>query len=107
MRSCGRPSSLADNDRDGCAPPSPQECRHAPTGIQLSKREAAKEATTKAKAVRQAKEEGRLLRRLSGMRCSFDEDDDDDGAPPHVDTYSEEGHNRMDDRKAKGPVRKW
>ena len=75
--------------------------------IQLSEREAAKEAAAKAKAARHAKEQDRLLRRLSGMRCSSDVDDstsgsDDDDAPPHADAYTEDGHSCADDRKGKG-----
>ncbi|KAE8799317.1 hypothetical protein D1007_25241 [Hordeum vulgare] len=69
--------------------------------IQLSKCEATKEVAAKAKAARHSKERVRLLRRLSGMRCSFDEeyndvstmfgsDDDDADAPLHADAYTEE-----------------
>ncbi|KAE8792060.1 hypothetical protein D1007_33484 [Hordeum vulgare] len=72
-----------------------------------------KEAATKAKAARHAKEKERLLHRLSDMRCSSDEDDndvsttpnfddEDNDAPPHADTYTEEGHNGMGDRKGRG-----
>ncbi|KAE8793309.1 hypothetical protein D1007_32151 [Hordeum vulgare] len=85
--------------------------------IQLSDRETAKEAATKTKAARHAKEQERLLRRVSGMWCSSDEDDndvsttsgsdDDDSTPPHDDAYTEEGHSGMDDRKRKGAARKW
>ncbi|KAE8818803.1 hypothetical protein D1007_03405 [Hordeum vulgare] len=79
--------------------------------IQLSEREAAKEIVAKAKVARNVKEHDRLLRRLSGMRCILDEDDDDgdastfgsddndDDTPLHVDAYTEEGHSRVDDRK--------
>ncbi|KAE8778459.1 hypothetical protein D1007_48676 [Hordeum vulgare] len=81
--------------------------------IQLSECQATKEATSKAKAVSHAKEQDCLLCTLSGMWCSSDEDDndtstygfdDDDSndAPPHADAYTEEGHNRVDDRKGKG-----
>ncbi|KAE8799363.1 Polygalacturonase ADPG1 [Hordeum vulgare] len=69
--------------------------------IQLSRREAAKEAATKAKVALHAKERDRLLRRLSDMRCNSDEDeshastygsdDDDDDAPPHVGAYTGRG----------------
>ncbi|KAE8779032.1 hypothetical protein D1007_47986 [Hordeum vulgare] len=65
--------------------------------IQLSEREAAKEAAAKTKADRHAKEQDRPLHRLSGIRCSSDKDDndvsttsgsgDDDGASPHADAY--------------------
>ncbi|KAE8774565.1 hypothetical protein D1007_53047 [Hordeum vulgare] len=86
--------------------------------IQLSERERAKEAAAKANAIRHAKEQERLLRRLSNMWCSSDEDDndvsttsgsddDDDDAPPHIDAYTKEGHNGVDDRKGKGAARKW
>ncbi|KAE8818215.1 hypothetical protein D1007_04093 [Hordeum vulgare] len=80
--------------------------------IQLSEREAAKEAATKAKSARHAKEQARLLCRLCGMHCKFVEDgegdsdastsgsdDNDDNAPSHVDAYTEDGHNCVDDRK--------
>ena len=60
------------------------------------------------------KEEDRLLHMMTGMRCSSDSDlkdgstsSSDDDAPPHVDAYTEEGHSRADDRKGKGPARKW
>ncbi|KAE8807658.1 Polygalacturonase ADPG1 [Hordeum vulgare] len=80
--------------------------------IQLSEREAVKEVAVKAKAARHTKEQDHLLRRLTSMRCSSDEDesdvsttfgshDDDDEAPPHVDAYTEEGHNGLDDRKGR------
>ena len=82
--------------------------------IELSEHEATKEAATKAKAARHAKEQDRLLHRLSGMRCSSDSDmtdgstsSFDDNAPPHADACTEEGHNRVDGRKGKGPGRKW
>ncbi|KAE8804207.1 Polygalacturonase ADPG1 [Hordeum vulgare] len=90
-------------------------CRNAKAlrlAIELSEREANKEAGAKMKAARHAKEQDRLLRTLSGMRCSSDLTDgstsssDDDG-PPHVDVYTEEGHNHDDHRKGKGPARKW
>ncbi|KAE8808039.1 hypothetical protein D1007_15595 [Hordeum vulgare] len=45
--------------------------------IQLSKREVAKEAAAKAKATHHVKEQDRLLRMLSSMRWSSDEDDRD------------------------------
>ncbi|KAE8789851.1 hypothetical protein D1007_35807 [Hordeum vulgare] len=59
-----------------------------------------------------AKEQDRLLHRVSGMRCSSDQMDDfnsssDDVASPHADTYMKEGHNLIDDRKGKGLARKW
>ncbi|KAE8770804.1 hypothetical protein D1007_57360 [Hordeum vulgare] len=85
--------------------------------IQLSKREAAKEAAMKEKAARDAKEQDRLLRRLSRMRCSSGDDDsdasttfgsnDDDDAPPHADAYTEEEHIDVDVRKGNGAARKW
>ncbi|KAE8771024.1 hypothetical protein D1007_57150 [Hordeum vulgare] len=79
--------------------------------IHLSEREAAKAACP-------AKERDRLLRRMSDVRCSSDEDDsdfsitpgsdDDDGdAPSHVDAYTEEGHIDMDNRKGKGAEGEW
>ncbi|KAE8782070.1 hypothetical protein D1007_44588 [Hordeum vulgare] len=48
------------------------------------------------------------------MRCNSDTSDMtdkctssfDDDAPTHADAYTEEGHNRVDDRKGKGPARK-
>ncbi|KAE8803836.1 hypothetical protein D1007_20357 [Hordeum vulgare] len=83
--------------------------------IQLSEREGAKEVATKAKPARHTKEQDRLLHRLSGMRCSSDDDDndvsttsgsddddDDNNSPSHVDVYTEEGHNGVDDRNWKG-----
>ncbi|KAE8775740.1 hypothetical protein D1007_51746 [Hordeum vulgare] len=95
-----------------CAPPDALRL-----AIQLSEREAAKEAAMKAKVARHAKEQDRLLRRLSGMRCSSDEDDsdgstcgsddDDDDVAPHAAAYMEEGHNCVDDQKGKGSTRKW
>ncbi|KAE8795782.1 Polygalacturonase ADPG1 [Hordeum vulgare] len=86
--------------------------------IQLLEPEAAKEAAAKAKAARHVKEQDRLLHRLTGMLCSFDgddgdastmsgSDDEDDDAPPHIDAYTKEGHNGMDDWKGKGAARKW
>ncbi|KAE8775554.1 hypothetical protein D1007_51945 [Hordeum vulgare] len=86
--------------------------------IQLSEREATKEAATNAKATHHAKEQDHLLRRLSGMRCSSNEadndvsitsgsDDDDDDASPHADAYTEDGHSGVDDQKGKGTARKW
>ena len=80
--------------------------------IELSKREATKEAA--AKAARHAKEQDRLLRRLSSMSYSSDSDmmdgstsNSDGDTPPHADAYTEEGHSRADGRKGKGPARKW
>ncbi|KAE8778157.1 hypothetical protein D1007_48967 [Hordeum vulgare] len=75
---------------------------------------AAKEAAVKAKAACHANEQERLLRRLSGMECSSNEDDNnvsttsvsDDDAPPHVDAYTEERHNGVVDRMGKGAARK-
>ncbi|KAE8774316.1 hypothetical protein D1007_53342 [Hordeum vulgare] len=76
--------------------------------IQFTERETTEEA---AKAARHVKEQEPVLRGLSGMRCSSDEDDidvsttsdsDDDDASPHVDAYTEEGHSGVDDRKGKG-----
>ncbi|KAE8773494.1 hypothetical protein D1007_54248 [Hordeum vulgare] len=85
--------------------------------IQLSQRETAKEAATKAKAACHAKEQVCLLCRLSDMPCNSAEDDDDDiddsdssisdsdddtDAPPHADAYMEDGHSCVDHRKGKG-----
>ena len=74
----------------------------------------AKEVAAKAKAACHAKEQDCLLRRLSGMCCSLDSDmtnssfsSSDNDAPPHADAYTKEGHSRADDRKGKGPARKW
>ena len=82
--------------------------------IEMSEREATKEAAAKAKVDRHAKEQDCLLRRLSGMSCSSDSDltdgytfSSDDDAPPHADAYTEEGHSRADSQKGKGPLRKW
>ena len=82
--------------------------------IELSKREANKEAVVKAKATCHAKEHDRLLHRLSGIRCGSDSDpthgctsSSDDGASPHPNAYKEEGHSRVDDRNGEGPARKW
>ncbi|KAE8807176.1 hypothetical protein D1007_16591 [Hordeum vulgare] len=76
-----------------------------------------KMAVAKAKASRHAKEQDRLLRRLSGTWCSFDSDDDDastsgsgnddDDTPLQADACTEEGYSRMDDRVRNGPARKW
>ena len=80
----------------------------------MSGREANKEAATKAKATRHVKEQDRLIRRLSRQACTKDSDptDDsisssDDNAPSRADAYMKEGHNRANNRKGKGPVRKW
>ncbi|KAE8799760.1 Polygalacturonase ADPG1 [Hordeum vulgare] len=80
--------------------------------IELSEREANKEATTKAKAVSNAKEQDRLHHTLSGMRGGSNSShltdsstsNSYDDAPTHVDAYTEEGHNRIDDRMGKGPT---
>ncbi|KAE8809550.1 hypothetical protein D1007_13843 [Hordeum vulgare] len=81
-------------------------------GIELSKPKANKEATAKAKADSHAKEQARLFHRLMGMRRSsgmvhHSTSTFNDDAPSHGDTYTEEGHNRVDDRKGMEPTGKW
>ncbi|KAE8780168.1 hypothetical protein D1007_46722 [Hordeum vulgare] len=70
--------------------------------IKLSQREANMEAATKVKGVSHAKDQERVLRRLSYMRYSFDmtngsTSSSDYDTPVHADAYMEEGHNRVDD----------
>ncbi|KAE8786490.1 hypothetical protein D1007_39718 [Hordeum vulgare] len=85
--------------------------------IMVSERDAAKMTIVKAKATRHTKDKDRLLCRLSGKRCSSDEDDNDvsttsgsnendDDGPLHADAYTEERHNSVDGRKGKVAIRK-
>ncbi|KAE8783326.1 hypothetical protein D1007_43229 [Hordeum vulgare] len=83
--------------------------------IDMSKREENKETAAKAMGDRHAKEQARLLCRLTGVSCSSDSLDmtddststSDGDTPPHAHAYTEEEHFRIDDRKGKGSERKW
>ena len=83
--------------------------------IELSKREATKEAVAKAKAARHAKEQDQI-------GSTFNSDDEHEvqlqirsekrlhlqlgrRAPPHTDAYTKEWHNRANNQKGKGPAR--
>lgn len=82
--------------------------------IEQSEREATAEAAAKAKAARLAKQQDRVIRRMTGQISSDDDSDltggsssnDDEDTPPAVDAYRE-GYSRTGDRKGKGPARKW
>lgn len=80
--------------------------------IKESERIAQQRVASEAKAQRLAKEQARAAQCLAWLCSSSPSNDgdtttDDDDAPPAAGTYTAEFYRRSEDRKGKGPARKW